>query len=645
MLQLSMERVLHRNNPWLFPILLFVIVCVLTVFKVSGSSVGIYQQIFNGQGAKDANLIAGEPRLIRSDEYSIVTPFTISQAKTGFKRVNPLVGLGEDMSVLGDAPVVDWSTLFKPQNWSFFILPLEQAFAFKWWILGWGLIVGCYFLLQTLNSAKTGFNILISLGVFFTPFVQWWYLSITIASLAYGFVISALLIRLTRAKRTRTKIWLGTALTYFLIAFGLLLYPPFQIACAIGVAAIYIGYLAQTQESVKKWLVTLRLPLIAGIISVAIIGLFLVTRQPVINAISGSVYPGHRTVPSGHFSLGQFFSGPFLSSLQNDIFAKAYDLNQSEASNFVMLWPFLLIPSVYLVMLRKRRNKPLPWMLMAVNVVLLIFAARLFLPLPSILAKVLLLATIPHTRLLIGMGFLGVIQIALLAIEIKEKLPQRVIITTGVLTFLVFLVAGYRLKSHFPGFLPHQYLIILPCCAVSLAVWALLSRRLEIAAGILLVLGLFTSAGVNPLYRGLGPLLNSTLSQYFQKLPAAHDGSEWVFLDGGALTNFLPAQGVPSYSTTYQYPQLNLWHRYDPSGQYTNVYNRYANVGFVVDPNVPQLSSGSADSFVVRYDPCNPEFSAIKHVLSAKPASSQCLVTAREVRVPNGTFYIYNVEH
>lgn len=640
-----MKTLFDRKNPWLFPALLFALVLVVAGFKISGSSVGMYTQLFDGIGAHDSNLLAGQPRAIRSDEYSIVTPLTVSESKIGFKRVNNLIGLGEDASVLGDAPNVDWSTLVRPENWAFFILPLEIAFAFKWWLLGFGLIVGCYFFLETLNPTKRAFNILMSVGIFFTPFIQWWYQTITIAPLAYGFVITALLIRITEARTKLARIWLATALTYCLAAFALILYPPFQIPVMIGIGVVYVGYLLQKHDSardwIKKWTTDLRLPVIAVIVAAVILGLFLITRIGVIEAVEGTIYPGHRLAESGGMSITHFFDGPFLGALQNDVQAKAFDLNQSEASTFVMLWPFLLIPSAYLILTRRRRKEPMPLMLIAVNVLLLVFAARVFLPMPMWIAHLLLLATIPHHRLLLGMGFLGVVQIALLAKETWKEYPAKLVTATTGLTFLVFLVTGYHLRSRFPGFLTHQYAIILPCVVVAFAVWALLTRRLVMAAAALLVIGLFTSAGVNPLYRGLGPLLDSKLSQ---AVKSENDGSEWALLDGGALTNFLPAQGIGSYSTTYVYPQFNLWQKFDPTEKYKSAYNRYANVGFVIDSNIPPFNSGSPDSFIVRYDPCNPEFSAIKHVLSVKPASSLCLETAKEVSVPNGTFYIYNVE-
>ena len=631
------------KGPWLFPVILLLAVCVLAALRVHGSSVGVFETATQGRGYHDPNLLFGHPRGIRSDEASVATPLTVSQAKSGFHVVNPLFGLGEDMSVLYDSPYLEWSTLFKPQNWPFFVLPLEPAFAFKWWLFGAGLMAGCYFFLETLLPKRRLLNVVLSLSVFFSSMIQWWYVSATIVPLAWAFVACALLIRVTEAKTRGARLWLAAALAYAMACFALTFYPPFQIACGLAVAAVYAGYLWQRGGKPREWLANLRWPAVAGLVAVAVLGIFLATRLPVVRAIMGTSYPGHRVVQSGGFSINRILDGPFLAVLQSNRVAAHFDMNQSEASNFIMLWPALLVPSVYVMIVRRRERKRLPYLLIAVSVMLLVLAARMLLPLPAIVAKVLLLTSVPHQRLLLGMGLLGLVQIALLVRERPARWPWWLVIGTTAFAGLMFLAVGMRLHHYFPGLLPNYLFVVGPVVAVAAATWGLLSKRPVAGAAILLALGFATSAYVNPLYRGLAPITDSQLSRVLAQLPSAHDKSEWVLLGGGTFTNFLPAQGVPSYSTTYLYPQLDLWHRYDPTGTYDQAYNRYANMGFVINPDIPQFVSGSADSFVIRYDPCDPRFSDVKHVLAEAPTVSPCLAPITQVKEPAVTFYLYDV--
>jgi hypothetical protein len=635
--------VLSVKGPWWFPIILLFAVCALAGLRVSGSSVGIFETATQGRAYHDPNLLFGHPRNIRFDEATVQTPLTVSQVSSGMHLVNPLVGLGEDMSELADAPYLEWSVLFKPQLWPFFVLPLEPAFAFKWWLLGAGLMAGCYFFLETVLPRRRLLNVVLSLTVFFSPLIQWWYQSVTIVPVAWAFVLCALLIRLTEAETRRARVWLAAALAYAMGCFALTLYPPFQIACGLGVAAVYAGYLWQRGGRPRQWLSRLRWPAIAGLVAVAVVSIFFVTRMPVVRAIMNTTYPGHRAVPSGGFGIDRLFDGPFLGVMQSNRLAAHYDMNQSEASNFITLWPVLLIPTIYLIVVRRRERKRLPYLLIAVSVMLLVLAARVLLPMPAVVAKALLLTSVPHQRLLLGMGLLGLVQTALLVRERPARWPWWLVTGTAAVAGLMFLAVGVRLHHYYPGMLPHGWLVVGPVVVVTAATWGLLSKRPVAGAAALLILGLATSAYVNPLYRGLTPIRDNQLSRVLAQLPSAHDNSEWVLLGGGIFTNFLPAQGVPSYSTSYLYPQLDLWRRYDPTGAYNEAYDRYANMRFVVDPDMPQFVSDSPDTFAIRYDPCDPRFGDIKHVLAEAPVNSPCLVPVTQVKEPAMTFYLYDV--
>src|SRR3990167_10013222 len=121
---------------WLFPITLTLLLMVLTVFKISGSSLGVYHTLFYGEISKDNNLLINKPQSIRSDEWLVNTQMTLAQKNNDFARINKNIGNGQDLSILVDAPYKEWSVIFKPQNLAFFFIPFDNAFAFKWWFMG-----------------------------------------------------------------------------------------------------------------------------------------------------------------------------------------------------------------------------------------------------------------------------------------------------------------------------------------------------------------------------------------------------------------------------------------------------------------------------------------------------------------------------
>src|SRR5262245_55415239 len=103
----------------------------------------MYHQILNGN-TPDQNLLYGHPQAIRSDEWLVQTPFTAAQSKVDYPLVNPNIGAGFDTSIILDLPHREWTALFRPENFAFFVLPLENAFAFKWWFVSYLLVMAVY---------------------------------------------------------------------------------------------------------------------------------------------------------------------------------------------------------------------------------------------------------------------------------------------------------------------------------------------------------------------------------------------------------------------------------------------------------------------------------------------------------------------
>src|SRR5882724_2794072 len=86
------------NSIWLFPASLLAILVLLTVFKISGSSIGTYYSYFYGN-KPDPALLLNRPRPIRSDEWLVNTQMGLAQKNEGYPRTNYNIGNGEDMSL------------------------------------------------------------------------------------------------------------------------------------------------------------------------------------------------------------------------------------------------------------------------------------------------------------------------------------------------------------------------------------------------------------------------------------------------------------------------------------------------------------------------------------------------------------------
>lgn len=634
-----------------FPTALVALLIVLTALKISGTSVGVWSHLLYGADKKDTNLLAGHPRYIRSDEWELNTPMTVGQTKNGLARTNQNVGHGQDMSLI-DMPYKDWSVIFKPQNLAFFVLPLEHAFAFKWWLLGFMLIICCYYLFLFFVPDKRLLAALFSLSVFFSPFMQWWSLG-TITLLFYGMAVLLCALHLLKNKQTfKHKIVLGGGFAYLLTCFGLLLYPPFQIPIALVGGAFLLGVVLNNAQE-KGWKETarsLRFIVIPGIIASCLVGLFLATRLPAIRALNGTVYPGHRVVPSGGFEFSRFFSGPILGQLQNDQRATKYGYNQSEASNFI-LFPFLLAALAWIA-IKYRRDKKIDWRIVGIVGIAVVFLLRLFSPFFPIIPKVLFLDAIPHARLLVGFGLITVLSFILIIeyLHTKDlKLPKRLVAGIWLATLLSFCIAALDIKNTYPEFIGSIPKILFICLATSLVTPLLLYKKFTSALGLLLAVSFVSTCYVNPLYRGLGPLVHSDLSKEMQAIGNKDKDSGWVVSEPGTFENMAIANGLRSISGVYIYPQLSIWEPLKKQPQDEATYNRFAHVFFTIDdaldPSQSHLEPPALDAFRVRTSPCSDflEQNRIRFILTTVDHHATCVTKVKDIPHPNAPFKVYRI--
>jgi hypothetical protein len=651
---LSRANKLLRSN-WGFPIVLGLIVILLTVLRISGSSVGDYQNYFYA-GQHDSHLLLDHPASVRSDEFLTNTQMVIAQSKAGYPLVNKNIGNGENMSLVIDVPYKDWSELFKSQNWSFFVLPLEYAFAFKWWLMAYLLVISCYFFILTLMPERRLFAAAISLSILFSAFVQWWYQFITIAPIYYCFFIGTAFMHFLRQKSRRNKILLAALISYLVVSFTLVFYPPFQIACAIALAGLIFGELiVYYRDSGLTKLINL-FKWLGGSLVVAMlfVGLFFVTRSGVIKTVNDTVYPGHRITKSGDFSVSHLLSGNLAFNLQSASKASNYRLygvptDQSEASNFILLTPFLLLPSFYLIYQDKKKSKKTDWPLVMVDIVFLLFMFELFVPQFTPISKIFLFQRIPLNRDLIGLGLLNIIQLALLVRNLakKKSFENKLVIPYILLVFIIELVVGIHTHRNFPGFIG-KYRVLLFSIPIPIIVYLLMKKYFRLAAIGFLLFSLLTCFHINPLYQGLAIItknpVDQEVSQVAKQDPSAHWATEGIFLE-----NFATLNGAHSLSGIYYYPQFSVWKNTTAQSD-SFIYNRYAHVNFEFtttgNPNSLNLTLLGGDHYQVTTNVCSSFLAKnkVKYLLTTTDLSgSTCAKQIRQASLPGGTFRVYKI--
>ncbi len=646
------------SGVWAFPAVLTLLLIVLTLLKISGSSIGIYNQYFTGS-PKSPALIAGQPRAIRSDEWVVNTQMTIAQKNTGFARINHNIGKGEDMSVILDVPYKEWSEIFRPQNWSFFVMPFDNAFAFKWWVMGYLLMLSCYFFVLSLCPGKKVIAASLSVALFFSAFVQWWYQYITLGPLYYSLFMGILVIKFLKEKRQLQKLLLLAALSYVLVCFALVIYPPFQIPCAIAIGSFLVGNALQQRglRPSKDWWHRIFLLGASALAAVLIVGLFLATRLSVIQTINQTAYPGQRIVQSGGYNLPHFLAGNLGIQFENDNKAAAYVIpnnsisNQSEASGFILLVPFLFLPSLWIIYHDYRKKIPSDWALITTNLALLTMLGWLFIPHLTLLGKILILDKVPLNRLIIGIGLINLIIIVLVMRRLfnqkKQLIPPLTLAAYIVAIFILQLAIGLHAQHVFPGFIKIHKVVAL-ALPIPIVVLLLFKQRFNFAMLGLAAFAVVTSASVNPLYRGTAVLSANPLVASIKNIASTNNG-RWI-TDVGTLENVNIMSGVPSLSGVYDYPQLNLWKPLDPTGSQQYLYNRYAHVNFVLDRNTAvsapsKLILPVADHLGVLTEPCGPflKQADVRFIVTEVPIVDSCASLQQSIKFPAHNFLIYRI--
>lgn len=658
----SLKKSLRQlpKSVWFFPLLLLIPLFILTALKINGSSVGIYHSYLFGN-LDDSNSIYQEPRGIRSDEWLVNTQLTIAQDANGYERVNDNTGDGQDTSIIVDVPYKGWSIFFKPHNLVFFVLPFEFAFAMRWWLMGYLLIVSCYFFVDTVFPRNRWFASLFALSLFFTPFVQWWYLYGTLGVLYYSLFAVTISIKLLGASSQKQRLLWGGLLAFVLTCFAFLLYPPFQIATAFVMAATILGFMIEKlrkksrEEIIKVFLIFLG----AALTAIAMTAIYLATRQEAVSAILNTVYPGQRTQASGGFNLIHLLSGSFNVQLQyadraaQYVFKEVGVANQSEASGFILLLPYLIIPGIFQMWRSYSSKKYIDWPLILTSGLTFLFAIRLFIPRFNSLFALMQLDKVPHKRLLIGLGLLSVIYVVLFIRNLssqKKELKVGYVAAYSALVFISQITLGLAIKHKFPAYIGY-YKIIAISLVLSGIIFLLLRKHFVMSALLLLLFSFISAGKVNPLYRGLGIVTDTDISNSITSIAKSNSG-KWA-TEGLIFENIAAASGAPSLNGVYIYPQLEIWEDLD-NGDDQAIYNRYAHVffNFDKDPSVvvetkAKLTGG--DNFHISTEPCS-EFlmnNDVRYIITLAELDGQdnCTEFADKVSYPGFTFFIYRLNY
>ncbi len=104
---------------WISPTVCIAVVVTASLLDLNGSSSAMLSRYID-RAPPTLGIVAGSPKAIRSDEWSVHTPWILSQIHQHppFPLRNVAVGAGY-ATLLCNLPVAHWTALFRPEMWAF----------------------------------------------------------------------------------------------------------------------------------------------------------------------------------------------------------------------------------------------------------------------------------------------------------------------------------------------------------------------------------------------------------------------------------------------------------------------------------------------------------------------------------------------
>lgn len=619
------EVPVERKNPFLwmldqiirFRYIIGIIFLVLIVaLNLNGSSIGSWDKIVSERSdGKKSDVIFGENREVRSDEWMVQTPFYFSQTEQDYPVVNKQYGKeGQNMIIAYNSPVKDLTVIGKPFNWGFFFLGKERGLSFYWGFKIIGMLLLSFELVMILTKRNKYLSLLGSFWITFSPSIQWWFMQhvgdlmfFTLAIMVASYYFIA------KHENKLIRLLMMSLIVINGIGFVLVLYPAHQVPLAYLILFWLFGTLIHFRK--KLVLDFWDLPIIIG--GLGIIGFILFhfysTSKEAIDATMNTIYPGHREAGGGGLPPSDYFL--FLTNWKIPFDDFSFQgTNNGEVASYFNFLPLTLLLSPFIFFSKKGKEEKYK------GVILLLFCCFIFgwtfFGYSHGIAKALMLTYVTNTRGLVTLGF-GAVLLSLWMINFfweYVKVPGWLkLIFLG----LIMVLATHSVLTSVMGLYFNNFEIFVTLVVFGLILFCLLYKLKKAFILAMTVLVLVSGIFVNPVVKGTGAIDKKTLAEEIVKIKKEDPNATWLAEDN--LYNFAPALGVKTINSVRFYPDMKLWHKIDPKRKNEKIYNRYAHVRAFAVAEPTRYHLDRPDNFTVYLNFADCKKLGFKYIISKRP--------------------------
>jgi len=563
-----------------------IVFLALVAGKIHFSSVSMYDYYTQtGFGSEFANPIFGIPRGIRSDEWLVVTPVQLAAQypPDAYGVYNQLVRGAETLNLAHFGMHISFATLAFPLH-IFFLFGAEYGISAIWvgtLIVTFMVSFEFAYIISRKNKllAFTGACL-----ITFSPFFQWWS-HVPFVMTGLGTIVCFYYFINSDTKLKRILFAFGVATFFLQFTIGNI-YPAWQVPAAYLYLGIATWIIATNWEKIKKFKIFdwsifgAMLLLIAAVIVV-----FFIESREYISIISNTVYPGDRRDFGGGsftYTVNRMMNGGVFAPLSS--FMAFIGVNVCEFGGIYTLFPIPILFTIY-TMIRKRITDSFSLILIGIS---LFFGTYILIGLPAWLANFTFLSLSTTSRAMDVLTFIQVfILIRTMSIfkaeidehdkRIKVGILLGAVITGALLTYTAIFFHTRTFVNpinyiyctiHFIGFTVISYCIY---------DYQKCKHIFKSACIYMIVLSSVTWMSIHPIMSGLDAIKSKPLSIKVSEL-AVNTDEKWISLGGLVDQSFLIASGASTINSVNTYPNLDLWHKFDPNREYEFVYNRFAHV-------------------------------------------------------------------
>lgn len=552
------------------------VLCI--IFQLSGSSIGLWKYIIGNEFESGGELL-GISRDIRGDEFIVNTPFAISQEhnQTGKYQYfsDTIRGDKTDVFIVYGQPVYDIAMIFRPFLIGYILLGSSYGLSFFWCGRFIALFMVYFELGMLITNKKKGLSFICAVMVLLAPAIQWWFaVNGLVEMLVFGGLAILLFDKYLKEENFGKRILYATIIAICAGTFALVFYPAWQIPTAYIILGLAIWTIIKNKKE-KKIIRISKKDILAIIIVLILLGLMLgrvlIKSWDTVKAVMNTAYPGARCETGGKLLL-QFFQYP--ANMFMTVFSEGLGTNVCESAVFFDLFPIGIILGL-LIIFKEKNKDPLLIIMLIIETIFIIWCG---IGLPKLLAKITLLYVSPARRTLVIASFLNVlILIRAMGISTTKISKQVAIIGTIIATATIITFSWLCFKEYFV-----LLKIVCATIAILILVYGILryNSRKTIqylyTIAIVFVLG-FSSFLVNPVRSGLKVIEEHPVGLKIKEINEKNPGI-WIVEGGYPLINFPIMYGAATINSTNTYPDLNRWRKLDTTGQYENIYNRYAHI-------------------------------------------------------------------